>query len=263
MIIDADTHISPTGEDAYAVTAEQLIASLDRAGVDKALVWLRPPYMREIADSNRYVYQAVRRYPDRLLGFGWADPHLGVERMKDEIKRCLEEYGFHGIKLNGAQNNFYIDHPTLALPLVEFSARAGTRLAFHIGTDAFEATHPFRLGKIAALYPETSILMVHMGGVGFADLSNAAIEVMAGHPNITGIGSGIRPVNVLKAVRTLGAERICFGSDYPFNLIHVELAAYHALLDGEVTPREKAAILGGNLARVLNLVPAVHSQPDE
>ncbi|MBZ0297912.1 MAG: amidohydrolase, partial [Anaerolineae bacterium] len=90
MIIDADVHISPTGEDENAVTTEQLLENMDRNGIDKALVWLRPPYMREIADSNRYVYEATQRYPDRLLGFGWVDPHLGIEPMKDEIKRCIE-----------------------------------------------------------------------------------------------------------------------------------------------------------------------------
>lgn len=253
MIIDADVHISPTGEDEYAVTAEQLIESMDRSGVDKALVWLRPPYMREIAASNRYVYEAAQRYPNRLFGFGWVDPHLGMETMKDEIKRCIEEYGFYGVKLNGAQNSFYIDSPTMALPLIEAVAKMGKPLAFHIGTDAYEATHPFRLAKIAAQFPETEILMIHMGGVGFADVSNAAIEVIAAHPNVTGIGSNIRHINVLKAIKHLGAERICFGSDYPFNLMHVEIAAYKSLIEGECSTEDQQMIWSGSISRVLQL----------
>lgn len=102
MIIDADTHISPTGEDTYAITCEELIRRMDDAGVDRALTWLRPPYMRDITPSNRYVFEAVRAHPDRLLGFGWVDPHFGLERARDEIKHCLEEYQFFGVKLNGA-----------------------------------------------------------------------------------------------------------------------------------------------------------------
>ncbi len=35
--------------------------------------------------------------------------------------------------------------------------------------------------------------------------------------------------------------------------MHVELAKYHALLDGEVTPEEKALVLGGNIARLFGL----------
>lgn len=92
-----------------------------------------------------------------------------------------------------------------------------------------------------------------MGGVGFHDLSTAAIEVMQNYDNIMGIGSAIRPIKLLKALKTLGAERVAFGSDTPFNLTHVEVAAYQALLEDEFTENEKQQIMAGNIARWLNL----------
>jgi predicted TIM-barrel fold metal-dependent hydrolase len=170
MIIDADTHISPTGEDAMAITYDDLLHYMDRAGVAKALTWLRPPYMREIAESNAYVHQAMQQHPDRILGFGWADPRLGLDKAKDAVRRCIYEYGFYGVKLNGAQNSFYIDHPDISLPVVEEIARTGKLLAFHVGTDAYETTHPFRVAKIARMFPEVQTMMVHMGGVAHHDL---------------------------------------------------------------------------------------------
>src|SRR5512138_2213985 len=133
MILDADTHISPTREDAMAIPYEDLLRRMDRAGVEKALVWLRPPYMREIDESNAYVHSAVQAHPDRLLGFGWADPRLGVEKAKAMARRCIEEYGFYGVKLNGAQNSFMIDDPKLSLPVIEVIVKTGRLLAFHIG----------------------------------------------------------------------------------------------------------------------------------
>ena len=45
MRIDADTHISCLGE-ANNITAEELISMLDAAGLDKAITWLQPPYVR-------------------------------------------------------------------------------------------------------------------------------------------------------------------------------------------------------------------------
>lgn len=253
MIIDADTHISPTGEDAMAITYDELLRRMDRAGVAKALTWLRPPYMREIAESNAYVYEATQQHPDRFLGFGWADPRLGVDKAKEAVRRCIYEYGFYGVKLNGAQNSFYIDHPDISLPVVEEIARTRKLLAFHVGTDAYETTHPFRVAKIASMFPEVQILMVHMGGVAHHDLSNAAIEMAQECPNLTLIGSAVRTQAILKAVKTLGASRVCFGSDTPFELMHVEVAKYHALLDGEVTPEEKQRIMAGNIARLMGL----------
>lgn len=253
MIIDADTHISPHNEGTSTITTDELLRRMDRSGVEKAVVWLKPPYMREVAPSNRYIYDAMRAHPDRILGFGWADPWLGIDKMKDEIRRCVEEYGFFGIKLNGAQNYFTIDDPKISLPLVETIARTGKFAAFHIGTDAYEGTHPYRLGTIAALFPEMPIFMIHMGGVAHHDLSVSAIEVMQEHHNITGIASAIRHINVLKALKALGPERICFGSDTPFNLMHVELAAFRALMDGELTPQEQELVLCGNIQRLLKL----------
>ena len=251
MITDADCHISPFPE---GISYDELLRRMDKAGVEKALTWLQPPYYRDVEQGNAYVHQAAKRHPDRILPFGWVDPHQGLEQAKNTIQRCVEEYGFHGVKLNGAQNEFYIDDEHLSLPLIEEIARTGKLLAFHIGTDAYEQTHPFRLGKIARRFPKTGILAVHMGGVAHRDLTNAMIEVAGECPNILLIGSGVKSKPILKAIQTLGAARVCFGSDTPFELMHVEVAKYNALLDGEIPPEEKQAVMGGNIARVLGIM---------
>jgi uncharacterized protein len=251
MIIDADCHISSYKFDPLAITASELIAQMDRAGVDRALIWLKPPYNKEIASENRAVYQAMRAYPDRLLGFGWTNPRLGSQDARDTIKQCFEEYGFYGIKFNGAQDEYVIDDPAV-LPLIEAAATYGKPLAFHIGADFYENTHPARLGRIAARLPEIPILMVHMGGAGIPALDRSAVEVAAQHPNITLIGSAIGERAILRALDALGPDRICFGSDMPFGLMHVQLAMARALLrDHDVAAQAK--VLGGNLARALKL----------
>jgi len=253
MIIDADCHISPTSEGGVSIGIEELVRRMDRSGVERAVTWLQPPYRREVDAANAYVYQATRRYPDRVLGFGWADPNLGVEKAIATARRCIEEYGFYGVKLNGAQNSFRIDDPEVSIPVIEEVARLNSRLAFHVGADAFEQTHPFRVAKVAARHPNLPVLAVHMGGVGHADLTKAMIEFAHQSPNITLIGSAVREVAVLRAIRSLGASRVCFGSDTPFGLMHVEVAKYHALLDGEVTSEERDLIMGGNIARLFGL----------
>jgi predicted TIM-barrel fold metal-dependent hydrolase len=122
-----------------------------------------------------------------------------------------------------------------------------------VGADAYERTHPFRVGKIAKLFPEIQILMVHMGGVSFQDLSNSAIEVAQENKNINLVGSAIRSIPILKAIKTLGASRVCFGSDTPFELMHVEVAKYKAMLEGFVTKEEKEQIMSFNIAKILKI----------
>ena len=236
MIIDADVHISPLSGD-NRISADEALRRMDRAGVDKALTWLQPSYIPQVAEQNAYIYRSMKQHPDRFLGFGWANPHLGLEVAKEEIKRCVYDYGFYGVKLNGAQNHYHIDDPALSLPLVKEIAKTGRLLAFHVGADAFERTHP----------------VVHMGGSGVPDLSDAAIEFAQECPNMHLVGSCIFATRVWKAIQTLGADRVSFGSDTPFFFTHVEVAKYNAMLDGEVSPEEKHAIMAGNMIRLLGL----------
>ena len=253
MLIDADVHISPTPQGGNSITIDELLRRMDRCGVDKAVTWLQPPYVRsEIDAGNAYVLGAMREYPDRILGFGWADPNLGVERAIEETRRALEQ-GCYGVKLNGAQNGYPIDDPHLAMPVIEAIARAGSVLALHVGADAYDHTHPARVARIASAFPELRILVIHMGGAAFHDLSAAAIAVAQEHPNLTLIGSAVRAIPILTAIRALGADRVCFGSDTPFELMHVELAKDRALLDGEISPEEIAGVMGGTIARVLRV----------
>lgn len=250
MILDADCHISSHKIDDLAMTADELVAQMDRAGVDKAIVWLKPPYDKNIAPENRAIYEATQKYPDRLIGFGWANPRLGKESTHATIKQCFEEYGFQGIKFNGAQDDYLIDK--FAMPFIEQAATYGKPLAFHIGADFYENTHPYRLGRIAARLPDTKLIMIHMGGAGTPPLHLSAIETAAQHPNISLIGSAIPERMILDAIKALGCERVCFGSDMPYFYMHVQLAVYRALLrDYAATDVDK--VLGGNMAHLLQI----------
>jgi predicted TIM-barrel fold metal-dependent hydrolase len=252
MIIDADVHLSPL-PGRNRIQVDEALRRMDRSGVDKALTWLQPSYIPEVQESNAYIHQAMKQHPDRILGFGWADPHLGLDKAKETIAKCVHEYGFYGVKLNGAQNNYYIDDPALSLPLIEEIAKTGKLLAFHVGADAFERTHPFRAAKIARQFPELQILMVHMGGATVPDMSEAVIEFAQECPNMHLIGSGIKMTRVWKAIQVLGSTRVSFGSDTPFAFMRVEVAKYDALLDGEVSEQDKHNIMAGNIIRLFGL----------
>lgn len=251
MIIDADTHISAVKFDSLAIDADELVRRMDAAGVDRSLVWLKPPYDRDVPRENAAVFDAVRRFPDRLLGFGWANPRLGRDQARAEIRRCLEEYGFYGVKFNGAQDDYRIDTPEI-LELVRIVVERKKAVAFHIGADAPENTHPFRLGKIAEQFPRGVFLMVHMGGAALPPLAAAAIDTARAHPNICVIGSAITEMEIAAAIDALGADRVCFGSDTPFRLMRVQLAMYRALIES-LDPTAQGQILGGNIARILDV----------
>jgi predicted TIM-barrel fold metal-dependent hydrolase len=175
-----------------------------------------------------------------------------VDHAKDMVKRCADDYGFYGVKLNGAQNYYFIDDPELSLPVAEEIAKTGKLLAFHIGADEYERTHPFRAAKVARLFSEMPILMVHMGMRDFG-MIHAVIEMAQQNPNMLLVASQTFYQSALRAIKTLGAERVCFGSDAPFQMMHVELAKYNAVLDGEISVEEKHDVMAGNIIRLFGL----------
>lgn len=98
-----------------------VIERMDYSGVDAAMTWIQLPYIRDELDIvQKNLYEKSKLYPKRFYPVGWADPTLGVDIAIDTVKRCMEEYGFYGVKLNGKQNDFRIDDPK------NFYARCGS-----------------------------------------------------------------------------------------------------------------------------------------
>lgn len=67
--IDAHAHVGYFGGWAdVGYTDEQMVAEMDRYGIEKSVV----SYM-----DNTVVERAVGRFPDRFVGITWANPYEG------------------------------------------------------------------------------------------------------------------------------------------------------------------------------------------
>jgi len=251
MVIDADCHISakPSG---FEIGIEELLKRMDGVGVDKAICWPMLSYTREVAADNKAIHRGQQAHSDRIISFGGINPRLGLESAKTELERCMTEYGVRGVKLNGARDGFYIDDPQLSLPLIERIAAAKLVLALHCGANDYERTHPFRIAKISDLFPELKILVIHMGGAGMPSLHDAVIEYASRYPNWYLVDSEADYRKILQALRTLGPERICYGSDTPFNPMRYEWGIRQVVYQ-DLSLSEKVRVFGGNVAGILGI----------
>lgn len=232
MIFDADTHMSPYRYASNSITAEESRDLLQAAGVDRALCWLMPQEVDDVSESNQYVYEKCKSI-SMFTPFGWANVMEGEDKAVADAIRCLEEYGFIGVKLNGAQNEYPIDSLP-ALHVCEEIAKRNGMIAFHIGADSPNFTSPHRAAVVANLFPETPILMAHMGGASptSENVSRSVIDVAKICPNMILIGSAIKATDVKVAVEELGSERVMFGSDQPFGDVKKCLEDYRETFKG-------------------------------
>ena len=171
MIIDADCHISPTFEGGNSITIDELLRRMDNAGVDKALTWLAAALRaRGRPGESPMSTRPTRKYPDRILGFGWADPNLGVEQAKDDGPPV-----HRGVRLPRRQAErrperaIAIDDPqTAPARWLKRSPSPARHWRFTSGRTPIERTHPFRAAKSRPhVSADLPILMVHMGGASF------------------------------------------------------------------------------------------------
>ncbi len=251
MRIDADCHLAAPSNGS-GIGADELLRRLDAVGVDMAITWPMVSYTRVIAPDNAAIHAAHRAHPDRIIPFGGVNPLLGLEAARDELERCIEIYGVRGIKLNGARDGYYIDDPQLSLPLVERIAEAGLVLAFHCGANDFEKTHPYRIAKISARFPELKIMIVHMGGSGLPDIADAVADLARQHPNWFLIDSEVDYRKIHSALAALGPQRICYGSDTPFCPMRFEWGLRQVIYQ-DLAEAERELIFGGNAARMLGI----------
>ena len=93
------------------------IADMDAADIDVQVLSLTAPGVeqldaseaRELAhDANNRLADAVRRHPDRFMGFA-ALPTPTPDAAADELERTVDEYGFDGAVINGHTKGLYLD----------------------------------------------------------------------------------------------------------------------------------------------------------
>ena len=75
---------------ARIATAEELIDSMDRDGVDVSVIVNYGWSTHELCvETNDYILESVARYPKRLVGFCAVQPHA-CEAAIAEIERCVK-----------------------------------------------------------------------------------------------------------------------------------------------------------------------------
>ena len=93
-----------------------------------------------------------------------------------------------------------------------------------------------------------------MGGAGTPNICDEVISVAQNYDNLYLIGSNVGSEPILKAIKKLGPERVCFGSDTPFVSMSETVDKYNNILEGKVNKKEKNKIMGENIANLFNLI---------
>ena len=157
LIVDAQIHLWEKGtpsahhrQEPYS--AEQAIAGMDEAGVDRALVH---PVLWD-PDSNELAVEAVRKYPDRFAIMGWF--YLDNPNGRDLVAHWKERTGMLGVRFytNERHPQSWFTDGTLDWL---WPAAERAQIPVSLGAAMFLPT----LGKIAERHPGLKLIVDHMG----------------------------------------------------------------------------------------------------
>jgi predicted TIM-barrel fold metal-dependent hydrolase len=205
-LFDAHTHL---GHDIDGMNGlyEELIASLDRYGFERAFTFCMDEFDREPAFTvpNDRTLAHARRSHGRLVPFARLDL---TERPVEEARRCLD-LGARGIKLHPRAQAFSLDDERLP-PIFELAVEREVPILIHGGRGLPPiADH---LALLVRRYEGIRIIIAHAG---IADMG-ALAGALAGLPGVFFDTSVWSAVDLLDLFRQVSPEQVVYASDYPY-----------------------------------------------
>lgn len=286
MILDAHTHIFSEvtirkradyaerdpffgalygGAAARMVGVDDLIAAMDTAGVDQAVLAGWPWQRHEICvEQNTWAMEAVRRHPDRLIALAAIQPAAGIVAVR-ELERCLAG-GMKGLgELNADGQRFRLDDPDF-VSLARRAAELDVVMMLHTNEPVghgYPGKGQLPLAGVYALVkslPGLKLILAHWGGgFPFYELMREVRKAAANVYYDSAASPLLYSPQVFRTVVDLvGSDKVLFGSDFPLILYPKRQTApdYRPFI-AEIRESGLAApdldkIMGGNARRLFN-----------
>ncbi|MCH9018214.1 MAG: amidohydrolase family protein [Chloroflexi bacterium] len=279
MVIDAHCHILPpsfigrrseiarrdatfaallSDPNARIASAGDLLAAMDRAGIDRAVVMGMGWSDHQVAvEANDYIIQAVADNPSRLTGFCSVNPAWGGPAVI-EARRCLDA-GLAGIgELHADTQGFDITSVAAMAPVMELARSDRLPVLVHASEPVGHqypgkgGTTPGKLYRFIQNFPGNVIICAHWGGgLPFYSLMPEVKESLKNVYFDSAASPFLYRPEVFATVAGLaGAGKVLFASDYP--LLEISRPLEQARNAG-LAPDVETALLSGNAAKLFGL----------
>jgi hypothetical protein len=209
--------------------------------------------------ANEDVAAFCRRHGPRFVGFAGADPHKGMQALRD-LEFAVRELGLRGLNLQCFEHKLAINdrkmYPLYAKCIdLDIPVNVHSSINFSTATD-MDYGHPRHLDEVMVHFPELRVCASPPGWPWVLDLigvawrhRNVHIGIVAMRPKYLAVAhSGYEPL--LQYGNTVLKDRIIWGSAFPMMPVEMALADIEAL---PLKDGVKRLWLHDNAARFLGL----------
>jgi len=228
-IIDMHTHAFPDSLAPRAIAAleaecpwkavgrgtiDALLESMDAAGVDASVmccIATKPDQVEKILPWCEQIRS------ERIIPL--PSVHPKTPKPAEWIARFAEA-GFPGIKMHPMYQDYHADDPLLA-PIYAALSERRMLLEVHCGRDiAFppddDRATPRRFANVIERFPELRLVCTHLGGWRMWEESSQLILGRNVYVETSFSLNEVAPERAADMIRRHGAERILFGTDWPW-----------------------------------------------
>jgi len=236
LVIDAHTHLGgyfnlyhiPFGD------VKGILEQLDRLGIDKICTFSFAGVNSDFTLGNDLVAQAVKKYPDRIIGYTTLNANYSHEWIP-ELERC-RKMGLKGIKLICEYQGTTTEKTDFS-PVCQYANDHRMIMINHYWGS------PHFLDGLAEKYPNACFIIGHC--------STQYTEVLRKRKNVYQCTcAALMFGDIEKLLKLVDADKIVYGSDLtdldgPFGLAPI--------LYAKISDEDKRKILGLNMQRIIDL----------
>jgi predicted TIM-barrel fold metal-dependent hydrolase len=246
-VIDAHAHVGPWFNFfTPSPDGETMLQVMDRCGVRMAVVSALLGVGPDAEPGNAEVVELIARYPDRFAGYAIFNPHHPGSLA--DVQRTLSAPGIVGIKIHPDTHEYHVAEPGYAPMWALANARQLPVLTHTFAGSPY--CEPVDFDPIAQRWPEARIILGHSGATPAGH--RQAMKVAQTHPHVylELCGSFTTGQWIRRMVDAVGAERVLFGTDFPFIDFRYGLGR---VVFADLTESDRRLVLGENARRLLKL----------
>jgi uncharacterized protein len=246
MIIDVHAHLGHDYVFDEDATEEKLLEYYNRYNISGAIIqpFISRPYIKDTMEIHDRIHKFCKDNPGRFWGMASINPHFSPEDYEKEAERCIKELGFVGIKITPIA---HAAHPSSIDGKHVFAVARSLNVPVMVHTGAgVPFADPVSVIGAAREFRDVKIILAHAG----TDLFfQQALFLAKEFENVYLEPSWLSILNLKKAVKEIGAEKVMFSSDHAIN-VPVELTKYKTAINDE---KQLERALSGTAIEVFKL----------
>jgi predicted TIM-barrel fold metal-dependent hydrolase len=230
----------------YEGTLSDLVAAQDAAGISGGVIFSVATTPHQAASINRFISECAQASGGHFVGLGTVHPDS--ETPEEDIASILA-LGLRGVKMHPDFQRFPLDGSKCRKIFSLCEGRLPVLV--HTGDHRYDYSNPNRLAPMLAEFTELTVIGAHFGGWSVWD---EAEKMLAGYPNFYVDTSSsfyaMSPERATALIRSFGADRVLFATDYPMWDIGTEISRLEAL---PLTEEERAQIFYQNAEKLFGI----------